>query len=146
MSGSRELGEVHSYPLVDSEPGYGDNGYVLIADQDGNGSVRRPDTGTATDIDGTSPVAGVLHTSTLDQEDNVRYPPSGEVDVVGESGGMPVKADAGTYNFGDDVHLSSSNDGHVNAGDTGNVRVGTVAEPATVDADGDKLIVKFTTA
>lgn len=153
MAGARELGEVHGYPLESSESGFDDGGYVLMAAQDGNGTVRSVDTstdsdssGTADDLEGQYPVAGVLYASTLDQDDNVRYPPSGEVDVAGESGGIPIKADADTYNVGDDVYLSGANAGHVNKSDTSHTRVGSVAAPTTVDNAGEKVIVKFTTA
>ena len=137
MAGVRGFTEVTSYP-VDDEFYADDSGYVLEAKQDGTGEVEH--------VEGDSEsVIGVNYVSTEDQWEDVVNPDSGEVDVVPNSGGFPVKADEGEYRPQESVYLSNTNDGHVNTTDTENYRLGTVVRPENVDEDGEKVIVKFTT-
>jgi len=137
MTGAREVGEVASYP-VDGTFTADDSGYVLEAKQDGSSEVQHV-TGDS------SAVVGVNFVSTENQKENVVNPDSGEVDVAKEGRAFPVKADSAEYFVGEDVHLSATNDGHVNKSDTGNYRVGTVARYNDLTSDGDKLLVDFST-
>ena len=158
MAGAREIGEVHSYPLHDSvDTPYEDSGFVLVAPQDGSGAVRRTDTATTADIDGTHPVVGVSFASHEDQysspiRPSYELPESGEQDVVSESAGYPVKAEDLTYELGEDVYLSDTDDGRVTNdpptdadGVPTTARVGRTAEAGGVSSEG-KILVKFDTS
>lgn len=148
MAGARELGEVHSYP-VDATDSFDDGGYVLVADQGGDGRVHKHKSGTSNDYDGTNPVIGVNYKSTEDQDGVVQSLAVGDqIGVVKESAGFPVRGEAETYNLGDDLYLSQSNDGRVNKTDTGSARLGTVVEyvdhSAGADTDSNEVLCAFT--
>lgn len=138
MAGVRELGDVIDYP-VDGNFTADDSGYVLEAKQDGTGEVQHV-TGDSTSV------IGANFVSTENQQEEIVTPDSGQVDVVSETAGFPLKADADDYYVGESVYLSATNDGHVNKTDTGNYRVGRVVRSTTVDSAGEKVIVKFDTA
>lgn len=137
MPGVRELGEVIDY-AVDTSFTADDSGYILEAKNDGSGEVQMV-TGDSTNVVGSNFV------STENQQEDIVNPDSGKIDVVAESAGFPIKADADDYYVGDDVHLSATNDAHVNKTDTTNYRVGRVVRTTTVDSAGEKVIVKFDT-
>lgn len=140
MAGNRELGEVHSHP-VDSSFTADDSGYVYEPEQGGNGYVQKADSANSTNL------VGVGFTSTEDQHGDVVTPSSGEYGLV-EEGVMMVKCDAAEYFLGEDVYVSSSNNGHANKSDTGNRRLGRVHEYTdnSGGSDGDKVPIKFDTA
>lgn len=137
MAGASELGEVHSYPLATGQT-FDDRGYVLEAAQGGTEEVQKAASGSGL------PRVGVNYKSTEDQDGNVVEPDSGEIGVVRE-GVFPLRADAETYELGQDVYVSSTNNGHVNGTDTTNTRVGQTTEYSDLSAesDGEDLLVKF---
>lgn len=134
MAGARELGEVHSYPSANES--YDQAGYVL--EVDGSQNVTKIASGSA---DGSF---GANYTSSEDEDGNVETLDAGtEIGVVRESAAFPLVADAETFNIGDDVHVSGTNDGHVSQADTGNERVGTCVENKDLSggSDGDDHIL-----
>lgn len=137
MAGNRELGEVQSHPVDDSFTA-DDSGYLLEAKQDGSNEVQMAVSGSG------NALIGHNFVSTEDQWEDVVNPDSGEIDVV-EEGELEVKGEAEEYFKGDDVYVSTDNDGHVSKADSGNRRIGRVAEYTdnSGGAVGDKVPVKF---
>lgn len=149
MAGAREYGEVHSYP-VDATDSFDDGGYVVVADQGGDNKVHKHKSGTAADYDGTNPVIGVNYVSTEDQDGVVQSLADGdELDVVKESAGFPVRGENETFNLGETVYLSQSNDGRVNTTDTTSTSLGTVVEyvdhSGNNATDSNEVLVSFDT-
>lgn len=137
MAGARELGEVHSYPLASGQT-FDDRGYVLEANQGGTDEVQKADSANST------PLVGTNYKSTENQHGDVVEPDSGEIGVVTE-GVRELPSDTETYQFGQDVYVSSANNGQVNGSDTGNRRVGRVMEYTdnSGGSSGDPVLVKY---
>ena len=137
MAGARELGEVHSYPLASGET-FDDSGYVLEAAQGGTNEVQTASSGN------TTPLIGTNYKSTENQDEEVVYPSTGTIGVVTE-GVRELRGDAEEYQLGADVYVSTANDGHVNASNDTNRRVGAVFEYVdnSGGSDGDPVLVKY---
>lgn len=136
MAGRRELGEVQHHPVNDTYTA-DDSGYLHQATQGGNGEVEMA-------VSGGNALIGFNFVSTEDQWEDVVNPDSGEIGLV-EEGELDVKGEAEEYFKGDDVYVSTDNDGHVSKADSGNTRVGRVAEYTDNSGGsvGDKVPIKF---
>lgn len=136
MAGAREFGEVESFPADGVT--LDEKGYVLSAVGAGDGEVQIAPGGTDDDL------IGVNYVSSEDQHEDVVA--VDEVDVVRESPSFPVRVEEGDYRLGEQLYLSTDNDGTLNKSDTGNQAFGTVAEPVDTTGDGITTIqVRFQT-
>lgn len=123
---ARNYGEPQSYPH-DGSAEYDARGYVVVT-PDGD-SVRKHQSATAADYDGTNAVIGVNYVSSYDQDDVLQSVTDGEeIDVVTEGTAVPVRGEAEEFALGDTVYLSQSNDGRVNTSDSSSAALGTVVE------------------
>lgn len=139
MAGSREFGEVKSYPAQDGLTLDAD-GYVLSVDANGRvGKIAAAGTGAfgANYVSTEGPEGETIES--LSQDD--------PVDTVRESAGFTLQGDAETYALGDDVYVSGANAGQISQADTAQERVGRVVEAVdhsgSTDGDDNPVKVSF---